>query len=129
MLTLHPDTTAPVSTIDRKRFHINFSTHLPLILLNSDGTIAHVAAATRKLLGYPPTQLIDSEFTSLVHGKNLRQVMSDIASMQRGTKRKAFWLARLRAGDNRWKWFRISVDNVEQEDERLIILRLKDLQD
>lgn len=122
--------TGEVTTPDnRKRFQDKFSSHLPLLLLNGDGTIAHVAGAARKLLGFRPSQFIGPAFTSLIHSKNMRQVLSDLSSMQRGRKTQSFWLARLLTGTGRWKWFRITAENRLQEKEQVIILRLRELQD
>lgn len=81
------------------------------------------------MLGYQRPDEMDGLFYAWVHGKNLRQIARDIASMERGRKKQAFWLARLRTADGRWVWYKVSADNRLGAEEGAIVLRLRNLSD
>ena len=96
----------PTSSIDWKRFH---NPSLPLVVLGPDGSMVHVSATARHLLGYQPTQPVEASFFSLIHAKQLFQVMRDVADMVCRGKPSATWLIRLRTVSGRWQWFKADV--------------------
>ena len=113
----------------RKRFQSKNLLHFPLIFLDGRGHVQHVTLPVSRMLGYQNPDDMDSFFFAWVHGKNLRQIARDIASMERGRKRQAFWLTRLRSADGRWVWYKISADNRLDAEEEAIVLRLRNLSD
>lgn len=81
------------------------------------------------MLEHAPTAAIDACFFSHVHGKNLRQVMQDIAEMVRYGKPQASWLLRLRTGKGRWRWYKARVTNELDAATEAIVVRLRGLYD
>ena len=91
----------------RKRFQER--NHLPALVLDGEGTIRHLSAAARQMLEYGREDHVPPSFFSHVHGRNIYQVMRDVADMVCYGKPRASWLLRLRTGRGRWQWFRASV--------------------
>jgi PAS domain S-box-containing protein len=110
----------------RKRFQ-NPVLEKPKIVLDEEGTIQEVSPAARRLLGYTASAKISPCFFSCVHGKNLYQVMRDVADMVCYGKPSAAWLLRLRSGDGRWRWFKVHAQAQVSGDERTIHLTLNDV--
>ena len=111
------DGTATFFEDSRKRFWGSVPAHLPALVLNADGTIQHVTRSARHMLEYRPDERISPSFFGHVHGKNLYQVMRDVADMVCYGKTGASWLLRLKTGQGRWRWFKVSVMNrLETED-------------
>lgn len=104
----------------RKRFRPN--PHLPAIVLDGEGTIRDITPQARRLLELrqdaPPADC----FFSLVHARNIYQVMRDVADMVCYGKPQASWLMRLRTGRGRWQWFRASVSNHLNEEDHIYIV-------
>lgn len=61
------------------------------------------------MLEYAPDDHVPPSFFSHVHGRNLYQVMRDVANIVCYGKPRARWLLRLRTGRGRWQWFRASI--------------------
>lgn len=116
-------------TAIRKRFREPVSPHTPALLLGADGTVQHITPAARHLLEYKADQQIESCFFSHVHGRNLYQVMRDVADMVCYGKASASWLLRLRTGQGRWRWYKASVKNQLNLGEGTILVNLRDLHD
>ena len=96
---------------------------VPRICLDGEGTITDLSSEARENLGLDPKNAKGRSIFSLVHQKNLRQVMRDLAGMvARGAKR-AEWLLRLHTGDERWRWYRVVAQNELRTADR-ILLRL-----
>lgn len=110
----------------RKRFQ-NPLLQLPRIVLDPDGTITDVSPSALRLLEYRDKSTINPCFFSHVHGKNLYQVMRDIADMVCYGKPSASWLLRLRTGQGRWRWYKISAKSQLQSTQREIQLTLRDV--
>lgn len=98
----------PPTNIDWKRFH---NPSLPLVVLSSDASILHLSPTARHLLGYKPGDRVEGSFFSLIHRKQLFQVMRDVADMVCHGKPNATWLLRLRTTTGRWQWFKADVRN------------------
>lgn len=80
--------------------------HVPLLILDENGTIQEVTASAQRILCHSPESSLDPNFFTHVHGQNLRRVMQDLAYMVSRQKQRAHWLLRLRTGNRRWRWFR-----------------------
>ncbi len=117
----------------RKRFQPNeapsyiSNPHAPVLILNDEGTIAHVTLSARRLLEYSEQQTVDPCFFSHVHGKNLYRVMRDVADMVCHGKESGTWLLRLRTGRGRWRWYKAAVRNYLNEETPGISVALHDL--
>lgn len=109
----------------RKRFQDHVKTHAPALYLTADGTIRHITSSARQLLEYRTSEGMEPCFFTHVHGKNLYQVMRDVADMVCYGKSQASWLLRLRTGQGRWRWYKASVRN-RLEDESRIEVHLDD---
>lgn len=90
--------------------------HVPLLVLDEDGTIQNLTEAAGRILGYSPEASVEPNFFSHVHGQNMRRVMRDIAHMVSHQKESADWLLRLRTGNQRWRWYRAAAKNHLSED-------------
>lgn len=101
--------------------------HVPVLLLNEEGTIQDLTEGARRLLGYSREASIKPCFFSHVHKKNLRRVMHDLAHMVSQRTKRARWLLRLRTGNDRWGWFRIRATRVSGSPERAARLFLQRL--
>jgi hypothetical protein len=110
-------------TLDRKRFQEALPPHVPTMVVNSEGLVEFITAAGRHLLEYRPDQSMEPCFFSMVHAKNLYQVMRDVADMVCHGKPKATWLVRLRTGQGRWRWYNAAVRNDLRNSAILITLR------
>lgn len=111
----------------RKRFQGVVSPHLPALVLGADGTIQHATPAARHMLEYKSEQKLEPCFFSHVHGRNLYQVMRDVADMVCYGKASASWLMRLRTGQGRWRWYKASVKNQLNLGEGTILVNIRDL--
>lgn len=89
----------------RKRFQPPVLERSPALVLNAHGEIETLTPLARRLLDFGPNQRIQPSFFSHLSGKNLNQVMCDLADMVCGRKPRAQWLLRLRTGRGRWRWF------------------------
>jgi hypothetical protein len=115
---------------DWKRFQPGeLSAHLPAIVLDAEGSIQHLTPAARSLLEYRKDQHVEPCFFSHVHGRNLYQVMRDVADMVCYGKSRANWLLRLRTGSGRWNWFKAAVKNQLDDLDGVITISLRDLRD
>lgn len=105
---------------DRKRFQ---NPALATIVLGADGGVKSVSNSARHLLEFGPREPIGISFFSMIHGRQLYQVMRDVADMVCHGKNRATWLVRLRTDKGRWKWFKADVFNrLEQADGSLDIV-------
>lgn len=101
----------------------------PALALDAEGNVKRLTDAARRLLEYRPGQNFDPCFFTHVHGKNLYQVMRDVADMVCYGKEKASWLFRLRTGQGRWRWYRATVTNQLDPPDPAITVTLRDLYD
>ena len=85
--------------------------HVPVLMLNREGTIQYSNKPARRALEYSSDASIDPCFFSHVHGRNLQRVMRDLAHMVSHRKQRARWLLRLRTGNGRWRWYRAIARN------------------
>lgn len=113
----------------RKRFHGGLDTHSPAIILDAEGTIRHITPAARRLLEYRHDADLLPCFFSHVHGRNMYQVMRDVADMVCYGKPRASWLLRMRTGRGRWQWIRATVSNQLESEVPAIKVVVSDLQD
>lgn len=113
----------------RKRFQALSHPHIPRLVLDGEGSVREVSPAARVLLSYRSDDAIPPCFFSLIHAKNLYQVMRDVADMVCRGRSRASWLLRLRTGDGRWRWFKVQAHNHLEGGEGHIALTLQDLQD
>ena len=113
----------------RKRFHEDMEPHTPVMVVSADGTIQDMTAAARQMLEYKADQPMESCFFSHVHGRNLYQVMRDVADMVCYGKSSASWLMRLRTGQGRWRWYKATVKNRLNVGDGTIVVNLRDLHD
>jgi PAS domain-containing protein len=110
-----------------KRFHPRVAIPVPMLALNEEGTILHVTDAARRLMEYGKGDVIDPCFFAHIHGKNLYQVMRDIADMVCYGKSKASWLFRVRTGKGRWRWFKATARAQQEETGRIIEVALNEV--
>lgn len=109
-----------------KRFRNILTPHVPTLVLDAEGTIQYMTPAARRMLEYRAEQRVESCFFSHVHGRNLYQVMRDVADMVCYGKGQATWLLRLRTGQNRWQWFQAMTSNHLNAPEQVITIVLRD---
>ena len=112
---------------DRKRFLSSGSDSSASLILDAEGNICEMSAPARHLLEYRSEQDADACFFSHVHGRNLYQVMRDVADMVCYGKAAASWLLRMRTGRGRWRWFKASVKNRLNTPDGTIIVSLRDM--
>jgi len=55
----------------------------------------------------------------------MRRVMQDLANMVSRGKQRAQWLLRLRTGNERWRWYRVAVENNLGRQDDHIRIRLR----
>jgi PAS domain-containing protein len=110
-----------------KRFQKRPAPHLPVLLLDREGSIAHATPAARRLLEYPLDRVMNPCFFTHVHGQNLRRVMRDLAHMVCHRMQQTSWLLRLRTGNGRWRWYRAAVHNGLHEPSNSVVVRLRPL--
>lgn len=110
-----------------KRFQEDSIPHLPLLILDREGNIKTMTRAARRALEYSSDASIDECFFSHVHKRNMRRVMRDLANMVCRGKQRTQWLLRLRTGNERWRWYRASVENNLGREEGHIRVRLRPL--
>lgn len=77
------------------------------LLVDGAGSITTMSEGARKLLGYGPTSRFDRCFFAHIHGRNLIQVMRDVASMVCHDRSSAHWIVRMRTADSGWIWLRL----------------------
>lgn len=111
----------------RKRFQPDALASKPVICVDIEGSITRVTKPARNLLEYGPEKEIDPCFFSHIHGKNLYQVMRDVADMVCYGKRQANWLLRVRTGLGRWRWYRMRAENRLNEDRQCILVHVREL--
>lgn len=92
----------------RKRFQ---NPSLAMIELTQDGSVRQLSPAARNLLEYSAADDVSESFFSMIHGRQLYQVMRDVADMVCHGKTRATWLVRMRTARGRWKWFKADVYN------------------
>lgn len=113
----------------RKRFRPPpAAQHLPILLLNREGTITSLTEAAKRVLEYPAeADTLDPCFFSHVHASNQHRLMRDLADMVCRGKQRAQWLLRLRTGKDRWRWYRTIAKNDLGPDGTGIRVRLRPL--
>lgn len=99
----------PLKKIEPSRKRFQEHLHVPKLVLDGEGTIRHITSVARRMLEYGKEDHVPPSFFSHVHGRNIYQVMRDVADMVCYGKPRANWLLRLRTGRGRWQWFRASV--------------------
>ncbi len=117
------------ATASRARSRRDEHLYAPSLELDAEGNILSVTAPARRLLEYRPEQEVESCFFSHVHGRNLYQVMRDVADMVCYGKTRASWLFRLRTGQGRWRWYRATAANRLDATKPAISITLRDLYD
>lgn len=113
----------------RKRFQRRVAPHLPVLVVDAEGTIQHITPAARRLLEYRHDEDPLPCFFSHIHGRNMYQVMRDVADMVCYGKPRASWLLQLRTARGRWRWVKASVQNHLEGDEPSIHVAISDLQE
>ena len=116
-----PSVVSTTTDEGRKRFRERMRASVPAVVLSADGMIEDVTPSALKLLEYRTGQKIERSFFAHVHGKNLYQVMRDVADMVCYGKSQATWLLRLRTGKGRWRWYRATVKNLLDDDDAIQI--------
>lgn len=109
----------------RKRFQKSAGEALPILVFDREGNICDLTRAARHLLEYSGEATIDDCFFSHVHKRNMHRVMKDLADMVSRGKRQAEWLVRLYTGNDRWRWYRVNVQNHLGSDTDRIYARLR----
>lgn len=127
METVSIDTGTDADAPFRKRFQHAVNPHAPALVLDAEGTIQFMTRGARHLLEYQTDQQIENSFFSHVHGKNLYQVMRDVADMVCHGKRRAAWLVRLRTGKGRWRWYKAQAHNQLDQTTGAIAISLNEL--
>ena len=97
------------------------------LAITPDGSLSDLSPAARYLLEYKSDQSIEPCFFSHVHGRNLYQVMRDVADMVCYGKSSASWLLRLRTGQGRWRWYKAVAKNHLSAGTGTIAVTLRDL--
>lgn len=111
----------------RKRFQSPLLEQ-PTLRLDEDGTILDISTPALRMLEHSRSaDALKSCFFSLVHGKNLYQVMRDVADMVCYGKSRASWLLRLETGMARWRWYRVTARNNLMTEEPGILLTLEEV--
>lgn len=123
-----PTQEAGDSVAARKRFQ-NPLLQQPVVVLDEEGSIVDISASALRLLEFRRRNGMAPCFFSHVHGKNLYQVMRDVADMVCYGKHSASWLLRLRTGTGRWRWYRVTARNRLSGSEKRIELTLRDVHD
>lgn len=123
-----PETAASSFDINfRKRFQSSAREAHPLIALNREGMICSMTRAAQHLLEYSSEADIDACFFAHVHKRNMHRVMRELADMVARGKKQAKWLLRLRTGNDRWRWYHVSVQNHLGDETERIYARLRPL--
>lgn len=110
----------------QKRFHSLNRPLSPVIALDRDGTIRNATRAARQALEYGSGAALEGSFFAHVHPKHRDRIMHDLADLLCRGKQRAQWLLRMRTGNERWRWYRVSAHNRladEANDGLLIHLR------
>ncbi len=114
-------------TMRRKRFQSPLLEQ-PTMRLDEDGSILEISTTALRMLEHTQkSDALKSCFFSLVHGKNLYQVMRDVADMVCYGKSRASWLLRLETGMSRWRWYRVSARNNLSTPDPGILLTLEEV--
>lgn len=103
------------------------SSHVPLLILDENGTIRDLTRKARHVLKQSPDDSIERNFFSHVHGHNLQRVMRDLAHMVTHGKQRAQWLLRIRTREQRWRWCRAHAENHLDDPEESIRVLLRPL--
>lgn len=111
----------------RKRFQHIAIPYSAQLVLDAEGTIQHMTLPARRLLEYAPTQHVEPCFFSHIHGRNLYQIMRDVADMVCYGKERASWLFRMHTGTGRWRWYRASAKSRLEGDAPAILISLDSL--
>lgn len=77
------------------------------VYVDGSGSITEISDGAKKLLGYGAGSSIDHCFFSHIHGRNMLQVMRDIASMVCHDRTSAQWIVRMRTAERDWVWVRL----------------------
>ena len=112
---------------DRKRFQAQALPFTPTLYLNAEGTIIAMTPLARRMLEYRADEHVPPSFFSQIHGKNLYQVMCDLADMARGRKDRASWLVRMRTGRGRWRWYQATVRNALNTPRSAVMVTLAEI--
>lgn len=113
--------------VGRKRFQRTISPLSPELSIDGRGRIQDISLPALRLLGYHAHRPIDNSFFSLVHRKNLPNIIRDVDAMAHRGKTRASWLLRIRTGKHRWQWYRAAVSCTQTETGRAIKITLRDL--
>ncbi len=82
-----------------------------MLVLGGNGKIKYMTPDAQKMLEYTDDQPQRGSFFSLVHHRNLYQVMRDVSEMVCSGKQKASWALWLKTAKGHWRWFKIQVHN------------------
>ena len=110
----------------QKRFQSRRRAASPVMALDRDGTICDTTRVARQLLKYGSDTTLDGSFFAHVHPKHRDRVMHDLADMVCRGKQRAQWLLRMRTGNERWRWYRVSAHNhLRDESDDCLLLHLR----
>jgi PAS domain S-box-containing protein len=85
--------------------------HHAQMIVGANGEIKHLTKEARRLLGYYPSQRIESNFFQLVHDEHRVRVMWELAEMVGRHRQRATWLVRLKTGIGTWLWLQVGASN------------------
>jgi hypothetical protein len=83
-----------------------------LLQIDAAGSITHMSLTARLMLGYTDGDPSDTCFFAHIHGRNLLQVMHDVASMVCSGKRSAKWMLRMKTATPNWIWVRLNASTL-----------------
>lgn len=87
------------------------STHSAQMILGVNGEIKHLTKDARHVLGYYPSQRVESNFFQLVHESQRRRVMWELAEMVGRHRQHATWFVRVKTGIGTWRGLRVQASN------------------
>lgn len=100
---------------------IDLEAEPPRIALTPRGDIQSANNEASHVLGCSVDESAAVNFFSYVHARNLRRVMWDLAQMVEGGRQQCRWLLRLRAGTDRWRWYRAQARNALRSEGAILV--------
>ena len=121
-----PADAASLQSRSRKRFQKLERTVSPVMALDRNGTIRATTRAARQLLENRADASHEGSIFAHVHAKHQDRIMHDLADLVCRGKQRARWLVRMRTGNGRWRWYRVSAYNhLADETEDCIFIHLR----
>ncbi len=99
-----------------------------ITVLDADGTISYQSPSVESVLGYPPSTLIGTSFSSIVRDTDQARVRQALAARASGSRQSGVVECSLRHRDGTWLSFEIRLTNLlDQEHVRGIVLNSRDI--